>query len=132
MYKTNIESSIMELLEPKVKEIQDKFSKGEKLGLQDFNLLLLKTQYNHINHLDQKLDEVVADVASLRGEFNDKFNGLRGEFQLLETRINGRLDVFEQKIETNINKTIIKNMAWTIGSITFIIAFLKIIDIIFK
>ncbi|MBI4645795.1 MAG: hypothetical protein HY738_04125 [Bacteroidia bacterium] len=80
MNQTSIEGSIMEMLEPKVKEIQDKFSKGEKLGLQDFNLLLLKTQYNHLNHLDKKLDEVAADVVSLRSEFNDKFNGLRSEF----------------------------------------------------
>jgi uncharacterized coiled-coil DUF342 family protein len=44
MSKTTIEGSIMEMLEPKVKEIQEKFNRGEKLGLQDFNLLLLKTK----------------------------------------------------------------------------------------
>ena len=70
MNETNIEGSIMEMLKPKVKEIQERFGKGEKLGLQDFNLLLLKTQYNHLNHLDNKLDEVSADVASLKIDFN--------------------------------------------------------------
>jgi len=30
---------------------------------------LLKLQYNHINHLDDKLNEVAADVASLNDGF---------------------------------------------------------------
>jgi len=133
MNKTTIEGSIMEMLEPKVKEIQDKFSKGEKLGLQDFNLLLLKTQYNHINHLDQKLDEVVADVASLKSEF-----------KLLETKMLSRLDVFESRLdafeqkmegkliamESKMKETIITNMKWTIGSLVFVITLLKIIEIV--
>ncbi|MDQ7060716.1 MAG: hypothetical protein Q9M43_06110 [Sulfurimonas sp.] len=41
-------------------------------------------EYNHINHLDAKLDEVVADVASLKGEFSD----LKGEFNTLKSEFN--------------------------------------------
>ena len=138
MTQTNIEGSIMDMLEPKVKDIQEKFSKGEKLSLQDFNLLLLKTQYNHLNHLDQKLDEVVANVGSLKGEFNGvkvdfnglrgEFNGLRGEFKLLEAKF----DSFKSEIKLEISNAINKNMMWSIGIIAFIVTALKVIDMILK
>ena len=132
---TNIESSIMEMLEPKVKEIQDRFGKGEKLGLQDFNLLLLKTQYNHLNHLDHKLDEVAADVASLKTEFNDlktEFNSLKTEFTYFKNEINLKFDSFKNEIEYKIQKAINVNMRWSIGIIAFIVTALKVIDMIFK
>ena len=128
MNKTTVEGSIMEMLEPRVKEIQEKFSKGEKLGLQDFNLLLLKTQYNHINHLDQKLDEVVADVASLKSEFNS----LKSEFFHLKTEIDLKLENFKNEIEYKIQKAINVNMRWSIGIIAFIVTMLKVIDMIMK
>jgi len=128
MSTTNIEGSIMEMLEPKVKEIQDKFSKGEKLGLRDFNLLLLKTQYNHLNHLDHKLDEVVADVASLKSEFN----GLKSEFIHFKNEIYLKFDNFKNEIEYKIQKAINVNMRWSLFIIAFIVTVLKVIDMIFK
>ncbi|QEP43514.1 hypothetical protein D5085_10490 [Ectothiorhodospiraceae bacterium BW-2] len=97
---------LIEMISPQIKEIEERFSRGEGLSRDDINTLLLKSQYNHINHLDKKLDEVAADVASLKGEFNDlkgefsdlkgDFNSLRGEFKLLEANVNRRLDVFEK------------------------------------
>ncbi|WP_197479643.1 hypothetical protein, partial [Oleiphilus sp. HI0132] len=51
------------------------------------NTLLLKSQYNHINHLDEKLNEVTDSVASLKGEFaglKGEFAGLKGEFSDLK------------------------------------------------
>ena len=81
----------MEMLEPKVKEIQEKFGKGEKLSLGDFNLLLLKTQYNHLNHLDQKLDEVAADVgAAPRGE---DLRGVALQGELDRPLVRGRVEL---------------------------------------
>ena len=38
-----------------VKEIEEKFGNGEGLTQEDINTLLLKSQYNHINHLDENL-----------------------------------------------------------------------------
>ncbi|MBI4645709.1 MAG: hypothetical protein HY738_03690, partial [Bacteroidia bacterium] len=67
--KEKVEDTIMEMLEPKVREIQKRFSEGEKLNFQDFSLLLLRTQYNHLNHLNDKLDQTAADVASLKIDF---------------------------------------------------------------
>ncbi|MBD3843214.1 MAG: hypothetical protein IE909_15300, partial [Campylobacterales bacterium] len=71
---------LIEMITPKVKEIEEKFASGKGLTQDDINTLLLKSQYNHINHLDQKLDEVTADVASLKGEFKT----LEGKFTALE------------------------------------------------
>jgi len=142
MSTTNIEDSIIEMLEPKVKEIQNRFSKGEKLGLQDFNLLLLKTQYNHLNHLDHKLDEVVTDVANLRMDFKglenkfsileSKFTTLEGKYSMFEKNIELKLESFKNDIEYKIQKAINVNMRWSIGIIAFIVTALKIIDMIFK
>jgi len=132
MSTTNIEDSIIEMLEPKVKEIQNRFSKGEKLGLQDFNLLLLKTQYNHLDH---KLDEVVTDVANLRMDFKgleNKFTLLENKYSMFEKNIELKLESFKNDIEYKIQKAINVNMRWSIGIIAFIVTALKIIDMIFK
>jgi hypothetical protein len=88
MDKTRVDDMLIEMISPKVKEIEEKFGRGEGLTQEDINTLLLKSQYNHINHLDNKLNEVVADVSSLKGEF-----------KLLETSVNAKLDVFKSDIE---------------------------------
>jgi len=126
--KEKVEDTIMEMLEPKVKEIQEHFSKGEKLSFQDFSLLLLKTQYNHLNHLDEKLDQTVADVAGLKIDFAN----LKGELKADFASLRGDFKELEQRIETKIQKTIIMNMKWTIGSIAFLVAILKLLELIFK
>ncbi|MEA1920421.1 MAG: hypothetical protein U9N52_11305, partial [Campylobacterota bacterium] len=76
MNKTKVDDMLIEMITPKVKEIEEKFSNGEGLSQDDINTLLLKSQYNHINHLDKKLDEVTASVAALE----NKFIGLENKF----------------------------------------------------
>ena len=66
MNKTNVDDILIEMISPKVKEIEERFSRGEGLTNDDINTLLLKSQYNHINHLDQRLDEVTASVQGLK------------------------------------------------------------------
>ena len=97
MDKTRVDDMLIEMITPKVKQIEEKFGNGEGLSQDDINTLLLKSQYNHINHLDQKLDEVVAEVASLKGEFN----GLKGEFAILKSDI-------EATIEKALNQNMMK------------------------
>jgi len=63
-------------------------------GQEYMKTLLLKSQCKHINHLDEKLGEVAADVASLEGGFSS----LKGEFKLLETGINTRFDTFGKSL----------------------------------
>jgi hypothetical protein len=63
MNKRNTDDLLIEMISPKAKEIETRFSNREVikpslLSSEDINTLLLKSQYNHINHLDQKLDQV--------------------------------------------------------------------------
>ncbi len=127
MNKTNVDDMLIEMISPKVKQIEEKFSNGEGLSQDDINTLLLKSQYNHINHLDQKLDEVVADVASLKGEFNGlkgEFNGLKGEFAILR----GEFAILKADIETTIEKALNKNMMKLIMVMGIFLTASKIID----
>ena len=153
MNKTKVDDMLIEMITPKVKQIEEKFGNGEGLTQDDINTLLLKSQYNHINHLDQKLDEVVADVASLKDEFNDKFNGLRGEFNDLKGEFNGlrgefqtfkaeiiaenekrfgSLEVKFESLKTDIQESITNTMKWYIGSIGIVLVVLKALDLFIK
>lgn len=135
MNKTRVDDMLMEMIQPKVNEIEKKFNSGEGLTQEDINTLLLKSQYNHINHLDQKLDEVTADVASLKGEFNGlkgEFNGLKGDFKLLEMSVNERLTSFEASISLKISEAINTNMRFSIGLIALIVTVLKLADMFAK
>ncbi len=113
MNKTKVDDMLIEMITPKVKEIEEKFGNGEGLTQDDINTLLLKSQYNHINHLDTKLDEVTADVASLK----DDFNGLRGGFEVLKV-----------SIEHTIQKALNRNMLMLFAMMGFFLTLSKIID----
>ncbi|MBT4574321.1 MAG: hypothetical protein HOB90_05765 [Thiotrichales bacterium] len=124
MNKTNVDDMLIEMITPKVKQIEEKFGNNEGLSQDDINTLLLKSQYNHINHLDQKLDEVVADVASLKNEFS----GLKNEFSNLKNEFNIKFDLLEEKIEHNIQKALNKNMVLLIIVMGGFLTLSKIID----
>ena len=100
---SKIENQLLEMIQPRIQLIENKFSLGEALTDQDVNTLLMKSAFNHINHLDQRLDEVAADVAQLRMDFfglEGKFLELEGRFHLLESRfivLEGRFQVLEDK-----------------------------------
>ncbi len=117
MNKTKVDDMLIEMISPRIKEIEEKFSHGEGLNQEDINTLLLKSQYNHINHLD----EVTADVASLKTEF-----------KLLEVNVNSRFDTFEKNIELKISEAININMRWSIGMIALIVTVLKLADMFVK
>ena len=128
---TKVDDMLIEMITPKVREIEEKFSQGEGLTQDDINTLLLKSQYNHINHLDLKLNEVVADVASLKSEFDNKFNSLKGEFGLLKGEfelLKAEFELLKQSIETTIQKTLNKNMMALIIVMGAFLTLSKIID----
>ncbi|MFM7021265.1 MAG: hypothetical protein ACKOXC_10750 [Aquirufa sp.] len=119
---TKIENQLLEMIQPRIQLIENKFSDGKALTDQDVNTLLLKSQFNHINHLDLRLDEVVADVAQLRLDFS----GLEGKFQALEARFIS----FESRMEASIEKTMKSHIKWTLGLMTFCLTLFKIIDLV--
>jgi uncharacterized coiled-coil DUF342 family protein len=149
MNKTNVDDMLIEMITPKMREIEEKFSRGEGLSQDDINTLLLKSQYNHINHLDNKLNEVASSVVALEGKFNGlegKFNGLEGKFNGLEGKFNtlkaeifgefdrrmGALEVKFEQAQVKMQDTIISTMKWYIGGIGLIFIVLKSLDIIVK
>ena len=120
MNKTKVDDMLIEMITPKVKEIEEKFGNGQGLTQDDINTLLLKSQYNHINHLDAKLDEITLEVASLKGEFN----GLKGEFNLLK----GEFEVLKVSIEHTIQESLNRNMVMLFGMMGFFLTLSKVID----
>jgi len=131
MDKIKVDDMLIEMITPRVQEIEKKFGSGEGLSQDDINTLLLKSQYNHINHLDKKLDEVTADVASLKGEFSDlkgEFSSLRNEFKTFQAEIKTDLAEFKTDIQVTINNT----MKWYIGGTGVILVLLKSLDVFVK
>ena len=124
MTKTKVEDMLIEMITPKVKEIEERFGKGEGLSQDDINTLLLKSQYNHINHLDSKLDEVTADVASLKNSFAMLEQRVEQRFETFEQRF----ETFEQKIEATIGAALNKNMMLLITVMGAFVVLSKIID----
>lgn len=108
MDKTKIDQMLINMIQPRVKEIETRFAQGAQLDHDDVNTLLLKSQYNHINHLDQKLDEVTADVASLKDDFKTlggEFKDLKGEVKDLKGEVNHRFNLLEERIEASDKNT---------------------------
>jgi DNA repair exonuclease SbcCD ATPase subunit len=131
MDKTKVDDMLIEMITPKVKEIEERFSKGEGLSQDDINTLLLKSQYNHINHLDSKLNEVTADVSSLKHSFKILEQKVEQKFEIFEQRFETfeqRFETFEQKIETTIQTSLNKNMMLLIMVMGFFLTLSKIID----
>ena len=148
--QTNIDDMLLQMISPKINEIEEKFSRGEGLKSEDINTLLLKSQFNHINHLDSKLNEVTADVANLRLEFGglkSDFSSLKSDFSELKSEFASfkyevKTEIGSLKVEiasiktdianlkTDIQSAINKNMQWSIGLIAFIVTALKVIDTI--
>lgn len=110
MQKTRVDDMLIEMISPKVKEIEEKFGQGIGLTQEDINTLLLKSQYNHINHLDEKLDEVTASVVALEGKFQgleNKFQGLEGKFLGLEHKflgLEGKFNTFKAEMVAEFEK----------------------------
>jgi len=142
MNKTRVDDLLIEMITPKVKEIEEKFTKGDGLTQEDINTLLLKSQYNRINHLDEKLDEVTADVASLKGDFK----GLESKFEILKIEIDARFSKLDGDMNTKfanletkfeeaqkkMQETIISTMKWYIGGAGVVLILLKALDIFVK
>ena len=124
MEKTKVDDMLIEMITPKVKQIEEKFSNEEGLSQDDINTLLLKSQYNHINHLDKKLDETVDMVKSLEGKFGE----LEGKFETFQAQMKAEFAQFKTDIQETINST----MKWYIGSAGIVLVVLKALDLFIK
>lgn len=126
---------LIEMITPKVSEIEEKFGRGEGLTQVDINTLLLKSQYNHINHLDYKLDEVVKSVVALEGKFiglEEKFSTFKAEMVGEFEKRMGALETKFEQAQVRMQETIISTMKWYIGGTGIILILLKSLDIFVK
>ncbi|KAF3984800.1 MAG: hypothetical protein HFP81_00315 [Methylococcales symbiont of Hymedesmia sp. n. MRB-2018] len=135
MSETKVDDMLVEMIEPKIKEIEQRFSDGKGLTQDDINTLLLKSQYNHINHLDEKLNEVTACVTGLESKFELLKTDLEGKFELLKTDLESKFDILEGKfellktdIEVTIQKALNKNMLVLVAAMGFFLTLSKLID----
>ena len=127
MDKTKVDDMLISMITPKVKEIEEKFGNNKPLTQEDINTLLLKSQYNHINHLDMKLDETVASVK----ELENKFIGLENKFLHLENKfvaLENKFDLLNERVEHTIQKALNKNMMMLIVVIGAFMTLSKLID----
>ena len=151
MDKTKVDDILLEMIRPKIEEIEKKFSSGKPLTQDDINTLLLKSQYNHINHLDQKLNETVESVKALEHKFdmleervNNKIAALEQKLDssiaaleqkldnsiaALEQKLDSSIQNLEERMQTTIQKALNKNMLSLIMIIGFFFTLFKIIDI---
>ena len=160
MDKTRVDNILLEMISPKIKEIEEKFSRGEGLDENDVQLLLLKSQFNHINHLDDKLNEVTASVVNLEHKFEKLEQKVNSDIIRLEEKIDSnkieleekfhtleeKFHTLEQKFETfkeemrgmfeksqkEMLATINNTMKWYIGGAGVILVVLKMLDIFVK
>jgi len=131
MNKTNVDDMLIEMITPKVKEIEERFSQGKGLSQDDINTLLLKSQYNHINHLDLKLNEVTDSVIALENKFDKKFTTLEGKFSKLEGKfigLEGKFDLLAEQVEHSIQKALNRNTYVLVVAIGFFLTLSKLID----
>ena len=127
MNKTRVEDMMIEMIQPKISEIEERFNSGIGLTQNDINTLLLKSQYNHINHLDSRLDEVADSVQALEGKFSGlegKFLGLEGKFLGLE----GKFDLLRSEVEATIQKALNRNMLTLIAVLGGFMTLSQLID----
>jgi uncharacterized coiled-coil DUF342 family protein len=124
MDKTRVDDMLIEMISPKIKEIEEKFSRGEGLTQDDINTLLLKSQYNHINHLDDKLNEVTTSVTALEG----KFVVLEEKFETFKAQIRADLESHSVRMQ----EMIISTMKWYIGGAGAVLVLFKALELFVK
>lgn len=128
MDKTRVDGMLIEMITPKVKEIEERFGAGKGLSQDDINTLLLKSQYNHINHLDDKLNEVAASVVELEGKFVE----LENKFDRKFTELEHKFELMNERLESTIQKALNKNMLMLMGMMGFFLTLSKTLDIFLK
>lgn len=115
--RASTDDILIEMITPKVKEIEESFSKGEGLSQDDVNTLLLKSQYNYISHLNMKLNEATDSIINLESKFDQKFPALESKF-----------DLYTEKMQYTIQQSLNKN-TWTLfAALGLFLILSKLID----
>ena len=104
MNKTNIDDVYLEMISKEAEKIATKFAEQKQLTDSEIHTLVLKTQYNHINHLDKKLDEVTQSVKNLEHKFEKLEEKTDRRLTELEERTDRRISELEEKTDRRISE----------------------------
>ena len=106
MDKTKVDDMLIEMIRPKLDEIERRFSEGKPLTQDDINTLLLKSQYNHINHLDRRLDEISESVSNLEHKFDLAVQQMNARLDATVQELNAKSDATIQKLNAKSDATV--------------------------
>ncbi|HIC10482.1 MAG TPA: hypothetical protein EYO61_03895, partial [Campylobacterales bacterium] len=148
MDKTNIDDVYLEMISKEAEKIATKFAEQKQLTDSEIHTLVLKTQYNHINHLDKKLDEVTQSVKNLEHKFERLEETTDRRLSELEEKTDRRISELEEKtdrriseleakmekevallrenIKTEIHKAISTQTKWFVGGAGVLVVLLKL------
>ena len=146
MDKTNIDDVYLEMISKEAEKIATKFAEQKQLTDSEIHTLVLKTQYNHINHLDKKLDEVTQSVKNLEHKFEKLEEKTDRRLTELEEKTDRRISELEVKMEheiasvrseiatlqesmkAEIHKAISTQTKWFVGGAGVLVVLLKLLD----
>lgn len=120
----SLDDLLLASLEPQVEKVKEKFANGEKLIRDDFYLLLLKTQYNHLSHLDIEIEKLNDSYVDLKEEIKDLKRDNEVKFAEVNTKF--------AEMKAEMNRLISNQTKWFVGAITLIAVIFKLIDIFVK
>jgi len=92
-----MDDNILLMLQPRLSDISTRFAQEGKISTDDVHTLLLQSQYNHINHLDDEITLIRTEMVDIRQEFQD----LRHEMKQEITRLDFKMEKMELGIRSD-------------------------------
>ncbi len=92
---------LSEFLDNAVLKARERITQEGRLSTEDAIPLMLKSQFNHIAHLEQEMvtkKELQEQLFGLQTKFDGRMDKLDGRMDGLQTKLNGRMDGLQTKI----------------------------------
>ena len=142
----DIDNLLLESIEPEVAKALKKLKNKQALKLHDIMVLLLKSQFNHIQHIDKEQTLLKKEFYNLKNEFNtfkeditNKFNTFKDDitnkFNTFKEDITNKFNTFKeditnrfQQLEVNIYKSQVNLIKWIVATLVALGLISKIID----
>ncbi len=89
----------MTFLDRKVKEAEEEITQKGVLSDDKAIPLMLKTQFNHIAHLEESVDSEFGNIRRQFKEVNEKFEEVRKQFKAVDERFGKMEEKFDHRFE---------------------------------
>jgi len=134
----SMEDRIILALKPKIDDLDRKVLAGEPLGSEDINTLLLQHMFNHIHHLeeddheikermdlqDDRMDRMEGSISHIRTEMEE----MRGDLRTEMAEMRGEVRTEIANLKTYVEKSINRHMLFYVGSVTFLVGGIQLLD----